>query len=220
MQNSEVSLQQETALQNIESAYKLNRLITIVGVACTGMVAEVASKLGEINGVISRDVLPEPFDVPDHVGNFSEGGLYSAFFFSVLDALAQRRAEGEDRAAATKKAALGAFGLSAFVQFTAEKYGIGGVNTGDMLDAAYGTAYSGLVLALAAKRYNSVRETTFRRIDSVLEPEHESHTNIVKQDTENPNSQPPKPTARRVDPARRAKRQQQKTSRNKNRRKK
>lgn len=117
------------------------RFGTTIAVMTVGPLAEMFVKNLEISGIVNRGVLPEPIDIPDHIGNVSEaafvtGGMFLASSF----ALRNREINRET----VKRVAYGAFAVSAAVQIIGEKYGLSvyGSNQGDIFDAAYGIAYS------------------------------------------------------------------------------
>ena len=115
---------------------------------------------------LKRDMLPEPFDVADHIGNFKEGSLLTSAacaligMFTCLNARLDGSAEEFKKRA--KLTAVGAFAASSVVQAIGEKYGlnnvIGGHNTPDMIDAAYGAAWSGVTAGVAYKYATKVDE--------------------------------------------------------------
>lgn len=109
---------------------------------------------------LKRDMLPEPFDVADHIGNFREGSLVTSAACALIGMFTCLNARLDGSAEEFKKrarwTAAGAFVASSVVQVVGEKYGlnnvIGGHNMPDMIDAAYGAAWSG-VTAVAAYNY-------------------------------------------------------------------
>lgn len=107
---------------------------------------------------LKRDVLPEPFDIADHIGNFKEGSLLTSAACGLIGMFACLNAglSAEQFKRRARLTAVGAFVASSVVQVVGEKYGlnnvIGGHNTPDMIDAAYGAAWSG-VTAVAAYKY-------------------------------------------------------------------
>lgn len=115
---------------------------------------------------LERDMLPEPFDVADHIGNFKEGSVLTSAacgligMFVCLNARLDGSAEQFKKRA--KVTAVGAFVASSLVQVIGEKYGlnnvIGGHNTPDMIDAAYGAVWSGATAAMAYKYATNVDE--------------------------------------------------------------
>jgi hypothetical protein len=113
---------------------------------------------------LKRDSLPEPFDVADHIGNFKEASLITLAACGLIGIFACLNARLDGSAEQFKKrarlAAVGAFVASSVVQVVGEKYGlnnvIGGHNTSDMIDAAYGIAWSGVTAGTAYKYATAV----------------------------------------------------------------
>ena len=138
----------------------------------SGMILEYLSE-----EFLARGAYPEPFDVASHIGNFKEGSLLTSGFGAMIGialcmpAAAEENAEKFRRRA--KITAGTAFVLSAAVQYFGEKYGLNNVvvnrgqNTPDMLDAAYGTLWSGVtafggysLVVDMEKTYRNDREQT------------------------------------------------------------
>lgn len=119
------------------------RFMTLGSVFVASQLPEIISKSAELGGLIHRNVLPEPWDLPDHVGNFSEAGMYTAATVSLLSLLMYKRA-GDTTLKNINRATVGAFAVSCAIQVLGEKYGsiIGYPNNGDMLDSAYGIVWS------------------------------------------------------------------------------
>jgi len=115
---------------------------------------------------LKRDSLPEPFDVADHIGNFKEGSLFTSAACGLIGMFVCLNARLEGSAEEFKKkakiTAVGAFLASSVIQVVGEKYGlnnvIGGHNTPDMIDAAYGIVWSGVTAGVAYKYATSVDE--------------------------------------------------------------
>lgn len=149
---------------------RAGRIGTLAAMELPGMLVEASSKIAEMGGVISRDQLPEPWDFPDHVGNFFEGGLYTGFSFTVLyTILSRRNRETIDNTDAVRKAAVGAFVFSTLVQIVGEKYVRMGYNTGDMIDAAYGVAYSAGASAIGYIGYNRTNRKQQKYVEQARE---------------------------------------------------
>ena len=113
---------------------------------------------------IARNVLPEPFDFPSHIGNVAEGSFLTmgAFIVAAPFALMNDRRETFKRNA--KAVAMGAFALSTLVQVVGEKYGLHlpsatNTNVTDWLDAAYGTAFSAMTAMGAYSTVQSLEES-------------------------------------------------------------
>jgi hypothetical protein len=106
-----------------------------------------------------RNVLPEPFDLPDHIGNFREASMGTVAACAMIGILTcavpliDRSRELFKRNA--KRAAVGAFAVSSAVQVIGEEFAVTNSlserNFGDPVDAAYGIAWSA-VTAVAAYR--------------------------------------------------------------------
>lgn len=210
----------ERAFRDINLLHAIKQIGVFCALTSTGMLMEIASKKAEREGLIERDRegVPELFDVPDHVGNFTEGGIYSASSFVIIDVIAQRRTKG-DREATTRKAAFGAFCISALVQFGGEKFvGQSWGNTGDTVDAVYGTAYSAAGLTLAARGYNNARRTARRQVGEVYEHEKRIVAEEAARKAERKSQRSAERAAERnEDPSVRAKRKRLKTKRSKRR---
>lgn len=138
-------------------------------------------KSGEILEAISdsnfeRGTLPEPFDLPNHVGNFREASIATVFAYVMIGicACARPMLEGsrEMFKRNARRAAVGAFAVSSAVQVLGEKFAfynsLGGSNIGDPIDAAYGIAWSA-VTAVAAHRMVTGLEQ--RSYENGLQPE-------------------------------------------------
>lgn len=140
-----------------------------IAIGATGLLLTTSGHLLEqgSEAFLSRDVIAEPFDVADHIGNTREAAMITvaSFIMLAMKSIADYdyMTVAEDFKLSVTKAALGAFAISSAIQAIGEKFelspGFGG-NSGDMLDALYGIGYSGIV-ALAsyglvmklAKRY-------------------------------------------------------------------
>ena len=107
-----------------------------------------------------RGGYPEPFDFPNHIGNFREAAMVTTAAYamiglkSVLEASVEWTAcTIEDLKRSAKKIAVGAFVASSSVQIVGESTGISNgvfeTNTPDALDAAYGIGWSGVVALTA-----------------------------------------------------------------------
>lgn len=113
---------------------------------------------------LKRDSLPEPFDAADHIGNFKEASLVTSAACGLMGMIACLNARLDGSAEQFKKrarlTAVGAFIASSVVQVVGEKYGLNNVidghNTPDMIDAAYGVAWSGVTAGAAYKYATSV----------------------------------------------------------------
>lgn len=157
----------------VTESYEISKFQSRVALSKTliaGYATEIVSKAGEVSGRIQRDVLPEPWDIPDHVGNFTEGVLYTTFLFSVSRfALLRRNHDNESEdlvaqeAVTNKKAAAVAFLGSSIIQVVGEKYGV--MNTGDMTDAAYGIGFSGLAALYLNSAHNKITRKREARIE-------------------------------------------------------
>jgi len=140
-----------------------------IAIGATGLLLTTSGHLLEqgSEAFLSRDVIAEPFDVADHIGNTREAAMITvaSFIMLAMKSIADYdyMTVAEDFKLSVTKAALGAFAISSAIQAIGEKFdlspGFGG-NSGDMLDALYGIGHSGIV-ALAsyglvmklAKRY-------------------------------------------------------------------
>lgn len=115
---------------------------------------------------LKRDSLPEPFDIADHIGNFKEASLVTSAACGLIGMFACLNARLDGSAEQFKKrarlTAVGALVASTVVQVVGEKYGlsnvIGGHNTPDMIDAAYGVVWSGVTAGAAYKYATTVDE--------------------------------------------------------------
>lgn len=136
-----IDSQVDRVYKTARTVSRSGRIITLAAMQVPGFATEALSKGGEMAGIIKRDALPEPWDLPDHVGNFFEAGIYTAGAHSILNIVFAKRA-GEATQQTAKKAAFGAFAISSAIQIIGEKYVRMGYNTGDMIDAAYGVIYS------------------------------------------------------------------------------
>lgn len=135
-----------------------------------GLAAISATRLsGMINESLStRDLLPEPFDIPDHAGNL---GLT----FIIADQIA-KKAHGTEPIACTeeelartqKKLAIVLGVVSVAANIFAEKVGYGSTSTPDPIDFAYGLM--GGVLAFYARKPNFLDKGT---VNTLLEFEEE-----------------------------------------------
>jgi hypothetical protein len=191
------------------------RLMTLSTVFIASQLPEVVSKTAEMADVVHRNVLPEPWDLPDHVGNFNEGGLYTAAVFSLINVVSSRR-NGETTEASIRHAAVGAFAVSCAIQILGEKYGasVGLPNTGDMLDSAYGVFWSGLAAVALNAGYQKARKADGKYIDFMKERQL-GEAPVSKQASVNSN---PRTVAKRASPQqKKARRKQQQTNRRKNR---
>ena len=102
-----------------------------------------------------RNVLPEPFDIPDHIGNFREAAMATVAFsaMAIVPRMFQYAMIGESEKfrSTTKHAVIGAFTASSLVQIVGEKFSISNSlvesNVGDMVDAGYGIGWSAIVAA-------------------------------------------------------------------------
>lgn len=117
----------------------------------------------ELRTSMERDVLPEPFDYVDHIGNLEEASYITAFAFLSIGLL--KAAEPlidkstEIFKSGLKKTAIGAFAVSSAIQVATEALEIAPLyhNTGDALDAAYGSGWSA---AVAFMGYRLATSTT------------------------------------------------------------
>lgn len=186
------------------------RMATMTAGFASGMLFEIASKGGELAGVVERDQLAEPWDFPDHVGNFTEAGMYTTAAFVMLSLVSKRR-NGELTARGATISAAGAVAVSSAIQILGEKYGIGiGSNSGDMTDAAYGVAFSFLVAGLCATGFRKAEKMSTSRA-----PRSERARDSADDFVPAPRPRP------KVSPAvKKAKRKQQSNSRKNNRPKK
>ncbi len=115
---------------------------------------DILEKTSEM--MLTRDVVAEPFDVADHIGNTKEAAMVTVASFLMMSwwPLSEYNytTPVESIQKAIAKSALGALAVSSTIQAIGEKFelspGFGG-NSGDVLDALYGIGYSGIV-ALAA----------------------------------------------------------------------
>ncbi len=211
-------IQEEAAM--LSSGEKAYRFAAMTTAFVSGMGVEIASKSAEFNGLIDRDRLPEPFDFVDHVGNATEAGIFTAFTFTLFSMIASRTRETYMTPGAYKKIAVASVVASAAIQFAAEKYGIGmgGPNTGDMVDAVYGSAFSVVPAFICYAGFNRANRLSIRRGNIMGLNDKEG--NIYSREevaTTNPvNSNPHK--AKASPQARKKKRKQQKASKKKNRR--
>lgn len=131
-------------------------------------VPEVMSKRAEADGLIYRNVWPEPWDVPDHVGNIFEGGLYTAGAFTAI-ALARELLVGQETNKTRRIAAGGALAVSSVVQIVGEK--ISAHNTPDTIDSVYGIGYSLFavsVLMSIYKKADSIDRENKELLDNAL----------------------------------------------------
>ena len=117
-----------------------------------------------VRNTIARDVLPEPFDFPSHVGSVAEGSYLTmgAFIIAAPFVLMNDRRETFKRNA--KAVAMGAFTLSTLVQVVGEKYGLHlpsatNTNVSAWLDTACGTAFSAMTAMGAYSTVQSLEES-------------------------------------------------------------
>lgn len=110
----------------------------------SGNLAELAS-----DSYLRRNSLPEPFDIASHIGNTREAAMATVGAFAMIGIC---RLVERPRDAVLKSApcvALGSFAVSSAMQLAGEYFELTnqtvGQNTGDMIDAAYGIGWSGLV---------------------------------------------------------------------------
>lgn len=104
---------------------------------------------------LKRNVLREPFDIPDHVGNFREAAMATVAFsaMGIVPRMFQYAMIGESEKFrnSTKHAAIGAFVASSLVQVVGEKFSISNSlvepNVGDVIDAGYGIGWSAIIAA-------------------------------------------------------------------------
>ena len=111
-----------------------------------------------------RGVLPEPFDFPSHIGNTREAAMGTVAAYAMIGIttclvpLFDKSRELFKRN--VKRAAVGAFAVSSAIQVAGEKLQLTNDplahNTGDMLDAAYGIGWSGVVAAGAYMMITSI----------------------------------------------------------------
>lgn len=170
---SEVDPYQQAAasIDEVSQGARYLRVGVLAGVMIAGMAPELISKVGERAGVIERDILPEPWDIPDHIGNANEAGLYTVFAFSVLNAISTRRKGEEYGPQDIQRTAIGAFVVSSAIQILGEKYGqgIGLPNQGDMIDAAYGVVFSAFAALACSKGYTAVFRKQQESVDRIIE---------------------------------------------------
>lgn len=137
-----------------------NRLATpIITVTALVAAARFPSYLGY--GPSIRDRLPEPIDMPDHVGNM-------ALTFTILDTAAktyfgrERNALTEEEyKRKTRKAAIGIGALAVAANVFAEKVGYGSVSTPDNLDFVYGLFGGALAYYANKPRFVSPETTQY-----------------------------------------------------------
>jgi len=201
--------------EHLPTMGRYTRLMTVMGVMTGSAIPEILSKTGEMRGIIERNVLPEPWDIPDHIGNFNEGGLYTVGAFSLFANLIARRSTGENYPSKMRQAAVGAFAVSSAIQILGEKYGEKlGLNHGDMIDSAYGIVFSALAVVVCNYGYQKAYKDDVNRRNhfqkqtstaSALSPQRPATANG-------------KPSAKRASPqSRKNTRKQQRASRKKNR---
>lgn len=201
------------------SGEKAIRFATMTTAFVSGMGAEIASKSAELNGLIERDQLPEPWDFVDHVGNATEAGIFTTFSFTLFSLIASRTRDTYMTPEALKKVAVASVVASAAIQFTAEGLGVGmgGPNTGDVVDAVYGTAFSVVPAMICYAGFNRANRYSIRRGNVLgLNDEEGNFYDQKEVSAPNPvNSNPHKPRA--SSKAKKNKRKQQQASRKKNR---
>ncbi len=114
---------------------------------------DVLELLSDIH--LKRDVLPEPFDLPDHIGNMREAAMATVAVGTmvIVPRMFQYAMSGmsEKFRKSTARAAAGAFAVSSLMQVIGEKFEISNSlterNFGDMVDAGYGIGWSAVVAA-------------------------------------------------------------------------
>lgn len=128
----------------------------------SGGIAELASE-----SWLKRQALPEPFDVAAHIGNAREAALVTMASILMLGAPALIEKPREIAMRNAKRVAMGSFAISSSVQVTAEHFGITNslveANTPDMLDAAYGVGWSGLVAVGSLRLFRSTEQALHDR---------------------------------------------------------
>ncbi|RTK93769.1 hypothetical protein EKI60_05495 [Candidatus Saccharibacteria bacterium] len=108
---------------------------------------------------LERDVLPEPIDIPDHIGNTREAAMATVACAAmvIIPRMFQYAVPGlsEKFRKSSSRAAAGAFAVSSLIQVVGEKFEISNSptepNVGDALDAAYGIGWSAVVAVGAYK---------------------------------------------------------------------
>lgn len=206
---------------------RFGRLFTLLGMQFPGVAIELASKTAEMNGLIRRNALPEPWDYPDHVGNFNEAGLYTGAAFSFLNVLISKR-KGETTESTIRQSAVGAFVISSLIQVVGERYlRIGGYNSTDMIDAYYGIGFSALVAAGGNAGYQRARRRSTKYLEkaqAIYDEFDETYGEYLVSDDEyvdqqtDPNALRSKKSNPKAAAAKKKKRAAQKKSRRQNRR--
>lgn len=120
-----------------------------------------------------RGVLPEPFDIPSHIGNTREAAMGTVAAYAMIGIttclipLFDKSRELFKRN--VKRAAVGAFAVSSAIQVAGEKFQLTNDpfahNTGDMLDAAYGIGWSGVVAVGAYMMIASIERNNPVKVD-------------------------------------------------------
>jgi hypothetical protein len=116
---------------------------------------------------LKRDFLPEPFDLPDHIGNFREASMGTVAACAMIGILAcaepliDRSREAFRRNA--RRAAVGAFAVSSAIQVMGEQFAITNSlterNFGDPIDAAYGIGWSAITAVAAYRMVTGLEQT-------------------------------------------------------------
>ncbi len=130
---------------------------TYASVAVSGPLMEIMS-----DKHLERNVYSEPFDFPDHVGNFTEGSIatFAVYGAAILvsDPLFDKKSAEDLRQRRVIAAAGLSFLTSSLVQIVGEKYGLSSSagengkpipNIPDAIDALYGIAWSAVVASTA-----------------------------------------------------------------------
>ncbi len=154
----------ESFTEAVPSAYQ-KAIVKVSMLFFSGDLAELAS-----DSYLSRGSLPEPFDIAAHIGNTREAAMATVGAFAMIGVcrLVERPREAVLKSA--RRVALGAFAVSSAVQLAGEHFELTnqaiGHNSGDVIDAAYGIGWSGLVAVGSLKLFRSVEQMLHDRAEA------------------------------------------------------
>lgn len=143
----------------------VKRIPAVTGLVFSGEFLELISDTR-----FDREILPEPFDFPSHVGNFREAAIATVGAFALfgMRKLVDKPREVFMRNA--RRVAVSAFLASSAIQVTGEQMGLTNDplyhNTGDPLDAAYGVAWSAVVAVGMYKTTRGLEQEMHDRVVS------------------------------------------------------
>lgn len=208
--------QAKADIERAANEARYSRIGVLGGVMIAGMAPEIISKTGEKLGVVQRNVLPEPWDLPDHVGNGNEAALITTFVFSLVNNIQSRRGGAEHGPEDIRRAAMGAFVVSSLVQIVGEKYGqrVGIPNSGDMIDATYGIILSAFFAHALNLGYRAVDRREKEKVNATLATIKEISGDQPSKNSTSKNYK--RPVSKKSKQKAKAKRNQQKVSRKKN----